>query len=41
MIDESYLIRMSEVMRDYYFNLNHIFCEDEIIPIIVDKVDCR
>ena len=41
MIDEFYLIKMSEVMKDYYFNLNHIFCEDEIIPIIVDKVDCR
>lgn len=40
MIDETYLIKMSEVMKDYYFNLNHIFCEDEIIPIIVDKVDC-
>ena len=40
MIDEGYLIKMSEVMNDYYFNLNHIFCEDEIIPIIVDKVDC-
>ena len=41
MIDEAYLIKMSEVMNNYYFNLNHIFCEDEIIPIIVDKVDCR
>ena len=40
MIDEDYLIKMSEVMNDYYFHLNHIFCEDEIIPIIVDKVDC-
>ena len=41
MIDEDYLIKMSDVMADYYFNLNHIFCEDEIIHIIVDKVDCR
>ena len=41
MINEDYLIKMSEVMKDYYFNFNHIFCEDEIIPIIVDKVDCR
>ena len=40
MINEDYLINMSEVMNDYYFNLNHIFCDDEIIPIIVDKVDC-
>ena len=40
MIDEAYLIKMSEVMNNYYFNLNHIFCDDEIIPIIVDKVDC-
>lgn len=41
MIDERYLIKMSEVMNDYYFNLNHIFCEDETISIIVDKVDCK
>ena len=41
MIDEGYLIRMSDIMADYYFNLNHIFCEDETIPIIIDKVDCR
>ena len=40
MINNDYLIKMSEVMNDYYFNFNHIFCEDEIIPIIVDKVDC-
>ena len=40
MINNDYLIKMSEVMNDYYFNLNHIFCDDEIIPIIVDKVDC-
>ena len=41
MIDEAYLIKMSDVMADYYFNLNHIFCDDETIPIIIDKVDCR
>ena len=41
MIYEEYLIKMSEVMNDYYFNLNHILCDDETIPIIVDKVDCR
>ena len=41
MINEAYLIRMSEVMNDYYFKINHILCEDETIPIIVDKVDCR
>ena len=41
MIDEAYLINMSEVMDDYYFKINHIFCEDETIPIIIDKVDCR
>lgn len=40
MINNDYLIKMSEVMNDYYFNFNHIFCDDEIIPIIVDKVDC-
>lgn len=40
MINNDYLIKMSEVMNNYYFNLNHIFCDDEIIPIIVDKVDC-
>lgn len=40
MINEDYLIKMSEVMKYYYFNLNHIFCEDETIPIIVDKGDC-
>ena len=40
MINEYYLIKMSEVMNNYYFNLNHIFCDDETIPIIVDKVDC-
>ena len=40
MIDEDYLIKMSDIVSDQYFNLNHIFCEDEIIPIIVDKVDC-
>ena len=40
MINNDYLIKMSEVMNDYYFNLNHIFCDDEIIPIIVDNVDC-
>ena len=41
MIDERYLIMMSEVMKDYYFNRNHIFCEDETIPIIIDECDCR
>ena len=41
MIDECYLIKMSDIMADYYFNLNHIFCDDETIPIIIDKVDCR
>ena len=41
MIDETYLIKMSDIMADYYFKLNHIFSEDETIPIIVDKVDCR
>ena len=41
MINEAYLIRMSEVMNDYYFKINHIFCEDETIPIIVDESDCR
>ena len=41
MIDEDYLIKMSEVMiYEYYFN-NHIFCEDETIPIIVDECDYR
>ena len=40
MIDEYYLIKMSDIMSDYYFNFNHIFCDDETIPIIVDKVDC-
>ena len=40
MIDETYLIKMSEVMNNYYFNLNHIFC-DEIVPIVVDECDCR
>ena len=40
MINNDYLIKMSEVMNDYYFNFNHIFCDDEIIPIIIDKVDC-
>ena len=40
MINNDYLIKMSEVMNDYYFNFNHIFCDDEIIPIIVDKMDC-
>ena len=41
MINEAYLIRMSEVMNDYYFKINHIFCEDETIPIIVDESDCK
>ena len=40
MIDEDYLIKMSDIMADYYFKINHIFCEDETISIIVDKVDC-
>ena len=41
MINEAYLIRMSEVMNDYYFKINHIFCEDETIPIIIDESDCK
>lgn len=41
MIDEFYLIKMSDIMADHYFKINHIFCDDETIPIIVDKVDCR
>ena len=41
MIDERYLIKMSDIMSDYYFKINHIFCEDEIIPIIIDECDCR
>ena len=41
MIDEDYLIKMSDIMADYYFKINHIFCDDEIIPIIVDECECR
>ena len=41
MIAEYYLIKMSDVMADYYFKINHIFCDDETIPIIVDECDCR
>ena len=41
MIDEYYLIKMSDVMADYYFKINHIFCEDETIPILSDDCDCR
>lgn len=41
MIDEDYLIKMSDIMADYYFKINHIICEDENIPIIVDECDCR
>ena len=41
MINNDYLIKMSDIMADYHFNLNHIFCDDEIIPIIVDECDCR
>ena len=41
MIDERYLIKMSDIMADYYFKINHIFCEDETIPIIIDERDCR
>ena len=41
MIDEAYLIKMSDIMADYYFKSNHIFCDDETIPIIIDECDCR
>ena len=41
MIDEAYLINMSDVMSDYYFHLNNVFFEDEIVPIIVDECDCK
>ena len=41
MIDEAYLIKMSDIMADYYFKINHIFCDDETIPIIVDECDCK
>ena len=41
MIDEFYLIRMSDIMSDYYFHLNNVFFEDEIVPIIVDESDCE
>ena len=41
MIDETYLINVSDIMADYYFKINHIFCEDETIPIIIDECDCR
>ena len=41
MIDEDYLIKMSAIMSDYYFHLNNVFFEDEIVPIIVDESDCK
>ena len=41
MINEAYLTKMSDIMADYYFKINHIFCEDETIPIIIDECDCR
>ena len=41
MIDEDYLIKMSDIMSDYYFHLNNVFFKDEIVPIIVDESDCK
>ena len=41
MIDETYLIKMRDIMSDYYFHLNNVFFEDEIVPIIVDESDCK
>ena len=41
MIDEDYLIKMSDIMSDYYFHLNNVFFEDETVPIIVDESDCK
>ena len=41
MIDENYLIRMSDIMSGYYFHLNNVFFEDEIVPIVVDESDCK
>ena len=41
MIDEDYLIKMSDIMSDYYFHLNNVFFEGEIVPIVVDEGDCR
>ena len=41
MIDDDYLIKMSEVMNNYDYKINHIFCEDETIPIIIDECDCK
>ena len=41
MINNDYLIKMSDIMSDYYFHLNNVFFEDEIVPIIVDGEDCE
>ena len=41
MINNDYLIKMSEIMDDYYFHLNNVFFEDEIVPIVVDECDCE
>ena len=41
MIDEDYLIKMSDIMSDYYFHLNNVFFDVDIVPIIVDESDCK